>query len=196
MSPATRVRQPLRAMGMVVQLAVLLGLAFLLATTERAVAEPAQGFVLHTAPKALPELAFADGEGQPLGLAEFRGRTALLNVWATWCPPCIKEMPTLDRLEAELGGPGLEVVALSIDRAVPEVVRRFYERTGVERLALYIDETGRAANTLGAFGLPLTVLIDTEGRELGRLIGPAEWDTPAMIAFLRGFVAGGEGGQP
>lgn len=196
MSPVTRITQALRAMGKIVPLGVLLGLIILLGAAERAVAEPPQGFVLHAIPKALPEIAFADGEGRPLGLTDFRGRTVLLNVWATWCPPCVKEMPTLDRLQAELGGPGFEVVALSIDRAGPEVVRRFYERTEVEHLALYIDVTGRAANTLGAFGLPLTVLIDAEGRELGRLIGSAEWDTPAMIAFLRGFVAGGEGGKP
>lgn len=100
----------------------------------------------------------------------------------------------LDALQAELGGADFEVVALSIDRAGPEAVRKFYDRVGVESLALYIDESSRASATLGAFGLPATLLIDPQGREIGRLIGPAEWDAPEMVEFLRGVVAEGAAG--
>lgn len=96
----------------------------------------------------------------------------------------------LDALEAALGGEDFHVVALSFDRAGPDAVREFYDRTGVENLVLYIDESSRASTTLGTFGLPATLLLDPEGREIGRLIGPAEWDAPEMVAFLRGIITG------
>jgi len=139
---------------------------------------------LHATPRAVPTFSFADGDGRPLSLTDFRGRVVLLNVWATWCGPCREEMPTLDRLQAELGGQDFEVVALSIDRAGPRVVTEFYDEIGVEHLAQYIDESANASQQLDAVGLPTTVLIDREGREIARHVGPAEWDTPAMIAFL------------
>jgi len=144
-----------------------------------------RSFVMHEAPRPLPEIKFEDGNGDALTLADLRGKTVLLNIWATWCVPCREEMPTLDALEAELGGPGFEVVPLSVDRAGPEVVRKFYAEIGIEHLGLYIDASMRASFDLQAPGLPTTLLIDSEGRELGRLVGPAEWDTPEMIAFLK-----------
>jgi thiol-disulfide isomerase/thioredoxin len=152
---------------------------------------PHPNFVVHGAPRLVPVLPFADGEGKAIDLDAFRGKVVLLNIWATWCGPCRKEMPTLDRLQAALGGPDFQVVALSIDRAGLEPVRKFYAEIGIRNLALYIDSSGKAAITLNAFGLPATLLIDRQGRELGRLIGPAEWDTPEMIAFLRGVVSDG-----
>jgi thiol-disulfide isomerase/thioredoxin len=154
---------------------------------------PHPNFVLHQVPQPLPALPFADGDGKTLDLDAFRGKVVLLNIWATWCGPCRKEMPTLDRLQAGLGGPDFQVVALSIDRAGPDPVRKFYGEIGIRNLALYIDSSGRAATTLNAFGLPATLLIDRRGRELGRLIGPAEWDTPEMIDFIRGVASNGPG---
>lgn len=165
-------------------------LAAFMSLSAPATAAP-QGFLLHAAPLDLPGIAFEDAEGRPVTLADFAGRTVLLNVWATWCPPCVKEMPTLDALEASLGGDAFEVVALSIDSAGPEAVRDFFARTGVENLALYIDRSSRVTASLGAFGLPTTLLIDPRGREAGRLVGPAEWDAPDMVAFLRKFLADG-----
>src|SRR3546814_2217971 len=100
----------------------------------------------------------------------------LLNIWATWCGPCREEMPTLDRLQARLGGPDFEVVALSIDRAGIAVVSEFYDEIRVQHLAEYIDESAKAAGQLNAVGLPTTLLIDREGQEIGRQVGPAEWD--------------------
>ncbi len=147
--------------------------------------EPPQNFAVHETPKPIPEIRFQDVEGKSLSLAEFRGKTVLLNVWATWCAPCRREMPTLDRLQRKLGGPDFMVLALSIDRAGIDAVRKFFGEVNVQDLAIYIDTTARAATQLGAVGLPATLLIDREGREIGRLIGPAEWDTPEMIAFLR-----------
>lgn len=140
---------------------------------------------LHEAPQALPELRFQDGSGQNLTLAEFEGKTVLLNIWATWCIPCRREMPTLDRLQSALGGPDFEVVALSIDRTGIDAVRQFYREIAIKHLAMYIDTNGKAATELGIVGLPTTLLIDGKGRELGRLVGPAEWDAPEMIDTIR-----------
>lgn len=155
---------------------------------EAATAGPISPFAMHSEPRKLPPVTFKDDDGTELSIESFRGRTMLLNVWATWCPPCVKEMPTLDRLEATLGDPNFEVVALSVDSAGIEPVRNFYRKIDVRSLKLYIDETGRSASKLRALGLPVTMLIDPEGREIGRLIGPAEWDSPEMVAFLRGHI--------
>lgn len=144
---------------------------------------------LHDTPQAISDFRFEDGSGQPVTLADFAGKVVLLNIWATWCIPCRHEMPTLDRLQAELGGLDFEVVALSIDRAGMDVVRQFYGEIGIERLAIYIDSGGKAAGALGAVGLPTTLLIDRQSREVGRLVGPAEWDAPEMVAFLRSRLA-------
>jgi thiol-disulfide isomerase/thioredoxin len=142
-------------------------------------------FVLHPAPIAMPEIHFEDGHSAARLLTDFRSRVVLLNLWATWCSPCRRELPSLDRLQGALGGSSFEVVALSIDRAGLEPVRRFYEEVGVKVLAIYVDTSSKALREFGAIGLPTTVLIDREGRELGRLVGPAEWDAPDMMAFLR-----------
>lgn len=136
----------------------------------------------------MPEISFEDAGGQPRTLTDFRGKVVLLNIWATWCAPCRKEMPTLDRLQANLGGPDFEVVALSIDRS-PDMVKQFFTEIGIAHLALNIDTSSKAMFALGVFGLPTTLLIDSKGKEVGRLIGPAEWDAPDMVAFIRGYVA-------
>jgi hypothetical protein len=99
-------------------------------------------------------------------------------------------MPTLDHLEQILAGPDFEVVTLSIDRGGADAVRKFYAEIGVQHLAVRVDSTAKAAGALGAFGLPTTILIDRQGRELGRLIGPAEWDQPDMVAFLKQIIGG------
>lgn len=143
------------------------------------------GFVLWHAPRPVPALAFRDGDGRSLTLDDFQGRVVVLNVWATWCGPCRVEMPTLDNLHAKLGGADLEVLALSIDRAGPEAVREFFDEIGIKHLRLYIDPTGETLNMLDVAGIPTTLLIDRQGRELGRLIGAAEWDSPEMLQFLR-----------
>jgi thiol-disulfide isomerase/thioredoxin len=170
-------------------LAVALSAAALAYAEPALAAKPPQKFIVHDEPKALPELSFNDADGRPKNLAEFRGKVVLLNVWATWCVPCREEMPALDRLQAELGGPDFEVVALSIDRAGMSVVRKFFDEIAIKSLAMYIDESGRALRGLGILGLPATLLIDREGREIGRLIGPAKWDAPEMMAFIRSYLS-------
>ncbi|MBI3434518.1 MAG: TlpA family protein disulfide reductase [Proteobacteria bacterium] len=173
----------------------LLALNLLVAAAPLARAQqPPGNFVTHKTPKPVNAVTFTDGQGRPLTLEDFRGKVVLVNIWATWCGPCRHEMPSLDRLQASLGGAAFGVVALSIDRSGIEVVRKFYAENGIRNLALYVDSSGRAARELGAVGVPATLLIDREGRELGRMVGPAEWDDPAMLAFLRRVVAEGSGG--
>lgn len=140
-------------------------------------------------PQSLPEIRFVDGAGAPRSLTDFRGRVILLNVWATWCAPCREEMPALDRLQASLGGPGFEVVALSIDRGGVHFVKRFYEELGLHALGIYIDENAEALSKLGAVGIPLTLLVDRDGRELWRVLGPREWDQPAQVSRIRTHLA-------
>jgi thiol-disulfide isomerase/thioredoxin len=127
-------------------------------------------------------------DGSRGDMEDFRGKVILVNVWATWCVPCREEMPTLDALQAELGSDRFEVVALSIDRAGSPVVRRFYDEIGVTNLEMYVDKTMLSATALRTVGLPTTILIDAQGQELGRLVGPAEWDDPDMVSFLRDFI--------
>ncbi|HYU11223.1 MAG TPA: TlpA disulfide reductase family protein [Stellaceae bacterium] len=142
-------------------------------------------------PHTLPEIRFQDEQGHDLTLADFRGRVVLLNVWATWCVPCRKEMPTLDRLQARLGGKDFLVMALSIDRQGVAPVKRFYQEGGVEKLAIYIDPSGRGSHGLVIPGVPTTLLIDREGREVARKMGAAEWDTPKMVSLIERTMHGG-----
>ena len=135
-------------------------------------------------PRPVPELRIQDDQGHDLTLADFRGRVVLLNVWATWCVPCRQEMPTLDRLQARLGGKDFLVMALSIDRKGVEAVRGFYREVGVEKLAIYVDSSGKGSRSLAIPGVPTTLLIDREGREVARKMGEAQWDSPEMASLV------------
>ncbi|WP_343055008.1 TlpA disulfide reductase family protein [Azospirillum oleiclasticum] len=141
-------------------------------------------------PKPLPALAWTDLDGAPLPADAVRGRMTLLNVWATWCAPCVKEMPALERLQTQLGGPGFGVVALSVDRGGAHQVKPFLEKTGLSRLPIALDMPGAAMQALELRGLPTTLLLDAEGREIARFEGAAEWDGPAMVAELRKRMGG------
>ena len=147
-----------------------------------------RGFVLQDDPHTVINVRLVLVYGRLNDWVALQGKVLLVNVWATWCIPCREEMPTLDALQATLGGDNFEVVALSIDRAGPPVVRKFYDEIGVKHLKTYVDKTMLSATALRTVGLPTTILINRQGQELGRLVGPAEWDDPEMIAFLRGFI--------
>ncbi|WP_426954772.1 TlpA family protein disulfide reductase [Muricoccus radiodurans] len=143
------------------------------------------GTLREDGPKPLPDLVFTDGEGKETRLTDFAGRGVVLNLWATWCPPCVAEMPALDRLAGVLEADGIAVVALSSDRGGGAQVESFYARTGVKKLGIWLDPRGVATRALGPRGLPTTVLIDRAGRERARLEGDAAWDGPALLADVR-----------
>lgn len=157
--------------------------------TVTAAQQPPKNFIFHEASKPIASIAFEDDQGRQRNLSEFRGKVVLLNIWATWCGPCRREMPSLDRLQRLLGGADFDVVALSIDRSGIETVRKFYADVGIRNLPSYLDSSGKAARELATIGVPATLLIDRAGRELGRLIGPAEWDEPDIVQFLKRIIA-------
>ncbi|MBX6424420.1 MAG: TlpA family protein disulfide reductase [Variibacter sp.] len=139
-------------------------------------------------PRPLPELAFGDAEGARRSLAEWRGRVVLLNLWATWCVPCRKEMPALDALEAKLGGPDFQVVAVNIDTRDADKPKAWLEAAGIRRLAYFADPSAKIFQDLKAagkaFGMPTTVLVDRNGCEIGSLAGPAEWASEDAIRLV------------
>ena len=140
-------------------------------------------FAFFDKPRPLPSIRFIDGAGQSRSLADLRGHPLILNIWATWCVPCRQEMPTLDRLQATLKGSVL-VVPLSIDSKGIPAVAAFYREIGITSLGIYVDQAGDATHLLGISGIPTTLMIDRDGREIGRKIGPAEWDSPDMVALI------------
>ena len=145
------------------------------------------------APRQAPPLVFERADGSKATLADFRGRAVLLNLWATWCVPCRAEMPSLNRLQAEAGGPGFEVVAVNVDTARLERRAAFLDSIGVKTLARYADPNGDVFETLRkdgkALGLPTTMLIDKDGCEIGAAAGAVKWDSAdaeALIGALKG----------
>ena len=153
------------------------------ASTAQELAPFAQGEVAALSvakrPREATPLAFTGPDDAPLSLAAFKGRTVLLNLWATWCVPCREEMPSLDRLQARLGGPDFEVVAINIDTTRLDRRQAFLREAGVEKLAFYTDRSADVFQALKkagkVTGLPTTLLIDPDGCELGVMPGPADW---------------------
>lgn len=134
-------------------------------------------------------VVFTDGDGQAVNLASFGGKVVLLNLWATWCAPCRKEMPALDRLQAQLGGADFQVVTLSIDTGGARAVRAFYQEISVQHLPVFVDLSGTALRRLNAPGLPTTLLFDRNGQEIGRFVGPAEWDSPHIVEIIKNAIS-------
>lgn len=159
------------------------------AALEAMRADDMQKLVFHDAPRPRIAEGFEDGEGRSLGLADFAGKVVVLNLWATWCPPCRAEMPSLDRLSAKVGGDGIAVVALSTDRGGAPKVRAFFDEIGVKNLRIYTDKSNRFARQAAVMGLPVTLILDPQGREIARLTGDAHWDSDAALAILRGIAA-------
>jgi thiol-disulfide isomerase/thioredoxin len=140
-------------------------------------------------PLKVPDLAFQDAAGKPLTLAHWRGRTVLLNLWATWCVPCRKEMPSLDALEQRLGGPAFEVVAVNIDTRDADKPKVWLKEVSVQKLNYYADPTARTFQDLKAigraFGMPTTLLVDPQGCEIASIAGPAEWASEDAIKLIK-----------
>ena len=128
---------------------------------------------------------FLDAQGTEKTLGGYRGKGVVLNFWATWCAPCVKEMPQLDRLKKILAPDGIEVLALSEDRAGGPLVEKFFRINEIRNLEVLIDRGGKILRESKTRGLPTTLLIDAQGREIGRVQGISEWDSPDAVAFLR-----------
>ncbi len=139
---------------------------------------PMTTFVFKKEREAVPDIAFVDADGKNVSLKDWRGKTVLLNLWATWCAPCREEMPALQRLEKALGSDKFQVVALAVDKAGIDGVRKFFHDNKIDGLKLFADPTARDGTQLKVIGMPTSILIDAQGREIGRLVGPAAWDSP------------------
>ncbi len=150
---------------------------------------PMAPLVVRPKPIDLADFSFADKDGGAKSLKDFAGKVVLLNIWATWCVPCREEMPALDKLEAKLGGKDFAVVAINIDKGGPEKAAAFLQEIGVKHLPLYTDPQGKLFVTLKAVGMPTTLIIDREGREIARLVGPADWASPEAFAVIEAAIA-------
>jgi thiol-disulfide isomerase/thioredoxin len=146
-------------------------------------------FVVRPKPLPLPDFSFDGPGGAKETSAALKGKVVLLNIWATWCVPCREEMPQLNALQAELGGPKFEVVAINIDKGGAEKAKTFLEETGAKDLAFYADPTGKLFARLKAVGMPTTLLLNSQGEEMGRLVGPADWASPEAKALIEAAIA-------
>ena len=153
----------------------------------------ARNFTFSDPPVPAPSAAFQTLEGAATSLADFRGQVLLVNFWATWCVPCVKEMPALERLHLALAEEGLAVLAISQDRGGAAVVNPFLARLDLQHLPVYLDATGALGRAFALKGLPTTYVIDHDGRVLAGLVGPAEWDSPEALEFLRHYLRGEPG---
>ena len=148
-----------------------------------------RGLVIHDAPAPASELPFERADGTEGSLADYAGRHVVLNFWATWCAPCREEMPSLQNLQDQLGGESFTVVTLATGFNQPQAIRRFFEETGVTDLPQHRDINQQIAREMGVFGLPITVILDPEGREIARLRGDAHWDSPEAIAVIEALLS-------
>ena len=161
-------------------------------TTAKKIAPLAQGEVaaltMATAPLKLPDLAFEDADGKPVKLSDWRGKTVLVNLWATWCVPCRREMPALDSLQEKLKGPNFEVVAINIDTRDPEKPKTFLKDASLTRLGYFTDQKAKVFQDLKAIGralgMPTSVLVDPKGCEIATIAGPAEWASDDALKLV------------
>lgn len=144
--------------------------------------------ILWCAIASAQKLPSVDDAGYSKIVAAHKGKVVLVSFWATWCVPCREEMPALDRLQQKLGGPGFEVLALSIDADGVAPVKRFYADNGIRSLRIYVDPAMRATGSLAVVGVPTTLLIDRRGREVGRRSGPAQWDGPEATRTIAAYL--------
>jgi thiol-disulfide isomerase/thioredoxin len=143
----------------------------------------------------VPDTVFFDNGETPKKASDYRNRGMVVNFWATWCAPCVREMPSLDSLKAQLSDSQIDVLALSEDRAGAWIVKKFYKVNHINSLDVLIDKRSKVFHAMDITELPTTLLIDFEGREVGRITGPAEWDSPEIKDFLQACLSPAEPGK-
>lgn len=148
-----------------------------------------ENFTLSPELPPAPAITFRDEKGEKHSLAEFADKVVLINFWATWCGPCRREMADLDQLQQQIGGPEFSVLAISSDRKGMAVVKEFYGENKIRHLDAWIDKTTKAQRAFRAYGLPTSVLVDGRGREVGRLVGPAEWASDEAVSLIKAVIA-------
>jgi thiol-disulfide isomerase/thioredoxin len=148
-------------------------------------------FIYFATPKPVPPISFSDGTGKALSLADFKGQVVLVNFWATWCAPCVREMPSLDRLQAKLGGKDFAVVDIALDRQGKEAVQPYFTQNGLDHLGIYLDPKGESFRAWSGRGVPTSFLIGRDGRSRGVLVGPALWDSVAALKLIQGAIREG-----
>jgi thiol-disulfide isomerase/thioredoxin len=146
-------------------------------------------FVPSTQPFPAPAISLVDTNGQSVELSELKGKLVIVNLWATWCEPCLREMPSLERLQSRLGE-RIAVLAVSEDRGGNKSVEPFIAKLGLKSVKIYIDPKSEVGHAFGARGLPTSFLIDGEGKVFGRVEGAAEWDSPKILGVLQPFLSG------
>ena len=134
------------------------------------------------------EATWSDGQGTTVTLADFRGKVVLVNFWASWCAPCLRELPSINALQEDLGGDQFEVVAINIDQQGKRVAEPFAERLKLDALELYLDPRGRISRGVGVQVMPTTILYDRDGLEIGRMEGPAEWDQADSKKLMQFYI--------
>jgi len=145
-------------------------------------------FILNDPPRPAPLTAFHIAAGDKVTLASFKGKVILVNFWATWCAPCVREMPSLDRLQAAIGPDKFQIIAVNEDRAGPEKALPFLKKLGIEHFTSYFDRHMALARALHLRGMPTSYLIDGKGNVIGSLAGIAEWDAPEAVALIRYYI--------
>ena len=141
-------------------------------------------------PKDAPQTTFSGRDGEKLTFAEFKGGVVLVNFWATWCAPCVHEMPALNRLQKTLGGSSFKVITMSLDRKGFEVIDPFFEKAGIDSLEAYLDLSNKLSLEVGAAGIPTSILLDRKGKIIARVVGPLEWDSAKAMEFIAKAIEG------
>ncbi len=176
-------------------LALYLGLATIANADPAAWSEMREGDMqrleFHAEPRPVTDAAFFDVEGEERNLGDYRGKHVLVNFWALWCPPCLEEMPALDALQGALGGEDFEVVTLAVWRNPLDRIEAFYAENGIEHLPILLDPDRAVSGEMDVQALPITVLLDPEGREIARMTGDADWAGDAARSLLRAVIDGG-----
>lgn len=143
----------------------------------------------HATAKDVSTKTFTKDDGTEGTLADYKGQVILLNFWATWCAPCRHEMPMLSELQTELGGEDFQVVTLATGRNAPPAMKKFFQEIGVDNLPLHRDPKQAIARDMAVLGLPITVILDTNGQEIARLRGDADWSSDNAKEILRAIIA-------